>query len=137
MVFTFTNNFPGESVSVYIIGTVHTCILIRQSMYTVTSDLSDTGLSRNLIYPTLCCESPSLNCTQFYLIYPTPGLSNTWFIRHIHGEQMPSDKPDPTAYSKSCSICTANCSFLPSEPRNCLASVLIAIPSVCSEYVCM
>ena len=37
--------------------------------------LSDTGLSGSLIYPTLCCESPSLKCTQFYLIYPTPGSS--------------------------------------------------------------
>ena len=38
--------------------------------------LSDTGLSGNLIYLTRCCES--LNCTQFYLIYPTPGLPDTF-----------------------------------------------------------
>ena len=39
---------------------------------TVTS-----GLSENLTYPTLCCESPSLLCVQSTLIYPTPGLSDT------------------------------------------------------------
>ena len=41
---------------------------------TVTPGLSDTGLSVNLIYPTLHCESPSLLCVQFTLSYPSPGL---------------------------------------------------------------
>ena len=44
----------------------------------VKSDLSDTDLSGNLIFSTLCSESPSLNCTQFYLVYPAPGLSDTF-----------------------------------------------------------
>ena len=59
------------------------CMCICMYVCTVTSDLSDTGLSRNLIYLTLHCESLTLNCTQFYLIYPTPGLPNTWFTQHL------------------------------------------------------
>ena len=47
-------------------------------IYTVNSDLSNTGLSGNLSYPTLFCESPSSSCVQFHLIYPTPGLSDTF-----------------------------------------------------------
>ena len=54
-------------------------------MSTVASDLS-----RNFIYPTLCCDSPSLHCTQFYLIYPTPGLSDTFMgNRHCEINQIP------------------------------------------------
>ena len=62
------------------------------SLYTVTPGLSDTGLSENLIYPTFCCESPPL-CVLFTLIYPTPGLSDTFYE-----EQTWSDKPGPTVY---------------------------------------
>ena len=47
------------------------------------TDLSNTGLPENLICPTLCCESPSPSCMQYYLIYLTPGLSNTWSIQHL------------------------------------------------------
>ena len=60
---------------------------------TVTPGLSDTGLSENLIYPTLHWESPSPLCVQFTLIYPTPGLSDTFYE-----EQTWSDKPGPTVY---------------------------------------
>ena len=42
------------------------------------------------MYLTVCCESPSLNCTQFYLIYPTPGLSDTL------GQTL--DNPDPSVF---------------------------------------
>ena len=58
---------------------------------TVTPGLSETGLSENLIYPTLCCESPPLLCVLFTLIYPTPGLSDTFYEK-----QTWSDKPGPT-----------------------------------------
>ena len=49
-----------------------------KKIYTVNSDLSDTGLSGNLSYPTLRYESPSSSCVQSTLIYPTPGLSDTF-----------------------------------------------------------
>ena len=52
---------------------VYVCVYSFVYACTVRSDLSDTGLSGNLIYPTLFCEPPSLNWTQFYLIYPAPG----------------------------------------------------------------
>ena len=45
--------------------------------YTVTPCLSHMGLSQNLIYPTLCCESPSLGYLQSDLMYPTPGTLPT------------------------------------------------------------
>ena len=52
---------------------------------------SCTWLSKNLIYPTVHCESQSLLYVLFTLIYPTPGLSITFYE-----EQMWSDKPGPT-----------------------------------------
>ena len=82
---------------------------IEVKSFTVTPDLFNTGLSDNLIYRTLCCESPLLPCVLFTLIYPTPGLSDTWFIQHLvylthfmrnkHG-----DKPGLTMYLMSISI---------------------------------
>ena len=36
-----------------------------------------------IICLTLCCEPPSLSCVQSTLVYPTSGLSNTWFILHL------------------------------------------------------
>ena len=71
------------------IYTVHT-----YTQYTVTPGLSDTGLSENLIYPTLCCDSPPSLCVLFTLIYPTPGLSDTFCE-----EQTWSDKPGPTVHT--------------------------------------
>ena len=56
--------------------------------YTVTPDLSETGLSENLIYRTVCCES--ILRVQFTLIYPTPGLSDTFYTW--------SNKRGPTVY---------------------------------------
>ena len=50
----------------------------------VTTDLFETSLSENLIHPTLLCR-------LFTLIYPTPGLSNTFYK-----EQTWSDKQGPT-----------------------------------------
>ena len=60
----------------------------KQYVHTVTP-----GLSENLIYPTLCCESPPPLCVLFTLIYRTPGLSDTFYE-----EQTWSDKPGPTVY---------------------------------------
>ena len=48
---------------------------------TVRPELSDSGLSENLIYATHHCKSPSLLCAQYTLICPTPGLSGT-FMRN-------------------------------------------------------
>ena len=56
--------------------------------YAVTPDLSDTGLSNDLLYRTLCWESP--HCALSTLIYPTPGLSGT-----LHKEQIWLDKQGP------------------------------------------
>ena len=36
-------------------------------------------LSENLFHLTHCCESSLLVCLQFSLIYPTPGLSDTFY----------------------------------------------------------
>ena len=68
-------------------------VCIYTYVCTVTPGLSNTGLYENLIYPTLHCESPSLLCVQFTLIYPTPGLSDTFYEK-----QTWSDKPGPTVY---------------------------------------
>ena len=53
--------------------------MVTRIQITVTPDLSETGLSENLIYLTLHCELPSLLCVQFTLIYPTPSLSNKYY----------------------------------------------------------
>ena len=55
-------------------------ILILLYTCTVTSELSDTGLSGNsFIQHSICCEASSLSCIQFdhHLIHPTPDSSNT------------------------------------------------------------
>ena len=53
---------------------------------TVTLGLLETSLSENLIYLTVHCEPPSLLCVQFSLIYPTPGLSDTYVCStHVCG----------------------------------------------------
>ena len=36
-----------------------------------------------LFHPTLL-YIPLSTCVQSTLVYPTPGLSNTWFIQHLH-----------------------------------------------------
>ena len=51
-------------------------------IYSTTSFLKH-WLSENLTYLTICCESPSPRCPLLLLSYPTPGLSNTWFIQHL------------------------------------------------------
>ena len=49
--------------------------------------LSATGVSENIIYTTLCCESPALSLIQSNLIHATPGLSDTlFFIRNRCGK---------------------------------------------------
>ena len=58
------------------------CVLSMKPC-TGTPGLSETGLSEKPIYPTLHRESPSLFCVQSALVYPTPGLSDTWFIQHL------------------------------------------------------
>ena len=65
----------------------------RQSIVSTQHSTVTPGLSENLIYPTLCCESPLPLCVLFTPIYPTPGLSDTFYE-----EQMWSDKPGPTVY---------------------------------------
>ena len=72
---------------------IHTYVHMYMCAYelTVTPVLSETGLSENLIYLTLHCESPPPLCVQFTLIYPTSGLSDTFYE-----EQMWSDKRGPT-----------------------------------------
>ena len=68
--------------------------------------LSNTGLSDNLIYPTLCCESPSLRCVQSTLIYPTPGSSHTFYE-----EQMWSDKREPAVHTYVHTYVTCKCTW--------------------------
>ena len=60
------------------------CVCERMYVHvSVTPGSSNIHLSENFIYPTLFCDPPSLSCGQCTLIYPTPGLPNTWFIQHL------------------------------------------------------
>ena len=55
-------------------------------VYTVTPDLSETGSSENLIYPTLCCESQSQSCVQSDLIYPTPAACMAYLTHFMRNK---------------------------------------------------
>jgi hypothetical protein len=59
------------------------CNVFVSSYETTKRKTVTSGLSENLIYPTLHWESPSLVCVQSNLMNPTPGLSNTLFIQHL------------------------------------------------------
>ena len=59
---------------------------------TVTPDLSNTCFTQHLVYPT-----PGSSNTWFirhwftqHLVYPTPGLPNTWFIQHLVYQVYPT-----------------------------------------------
>ena len=109
---------------------------------TVTPGLSDTSLSENLIYLTLCCESPPPLCVLFTLIYPTPGLSDTFYE-----EQTWSDKQGPIVHMYTCDAIYAYVSWVPvifkSHPdsRRCCVYAYSVPVRVCmcvymSECVC-
>ena len=119
---------------------VHAChMYVCTCVYTVSSDLSNTCLSGSIICPALCCESPSLNCTQFLLIYPTPGLSDTFMgSRYRCINQIPR-------YTHNVFLCVlfATCSV---QNHAKLASPCIFVctyvrtyvnVNICTMYVCM
>ena len=66
----------------YVCTYLCTCVLLYVRIYNTTSFIQH-WLSENLTYLTICCESPSPRCPLLLLSYPTPGLSNTWFIHHL------------------------------------------------------
>ena len=90
MCVTYVRTYVCMYVCTYVHTQVHKIVVqtTQNATYvrTVTPGSSENGLSQNLIYPTICCESSLLCCVQSNLIYPTPGLSDTF-----HEEQMWSD----------------------------------------------
>ena len=83
---------------------------IRMHMYTCMNSILRTYiqshlvylkllLPKNLLYPTLYCESLSPLCELSAVIYPTPGLYDTF-----HEKQTWLDEPGPTVCAYLCTV---------------------------------